>query len=330
MNERKTSSRRFPLAAIAGAALLAAAGLATAASAQSYPDRPITAIVPFTAGGGTDAFARVLTPKMSAALGVPIEVVNRPGASSQIGLTEVANAAPDGYTIGFQIFPTSLAYLDPDRQSAYTRESFTPIGPAYEVESIVAVRSDSPLKTIADVVEAAREKPGGLKASAPGVMSTGHLAAIGFEQATGTKFAIVNFQGGGPTVTAVLGGHVDIGFFSMNEALPQLDSRGGQIRVVGVLSDKENPYGLPTAAAQGLEIPSYAPDVGIVGPAGMPAEVVDKLSQALKAALEDPEVIAEAKRIGNSIGYQTPEEYAARWVAAEEKYKPLIAIAKSQ
>src|SRR5690606_36894151 len=115
-----------------------------------------------------DLFARLITPKMAEALGQPIEVVNRPGASSQIGLTEVANSAPDGYTIGFQIFPTSLAYLDPDRQSAYTRDSFTPIGPAYEVESVVAVHRDSQFKSLDDPVEYAKANPGDVTAGTPG------------------------------------------------------------------------------------------------------------------------------------------------------------------
>lgn len=322
-----TTLTRRRLAGMIFAATLAATG---AAGAQGYPDRPITAIVPFAAGGGTDAFARLITPKMAEALGQPIEVVNRPGASSQVGLTEVAGAAPDGYTIGFQIFPTSLAYLDPDRQSAYTRDSFTPIGPAFEVESVIAVRSDSDYQSLADVVAAAKENPGVLTAGTPGVLSTGHLAAIGFQKATETQFALVNFQGGGPNVTALLGGHVAVSFIAMNEALPQLEARGGKVRVIAVLSAKDNPYGLPTAKSQGFDVPSYAPDVGLVAPAGLDPEVLAKLSAALKAALESPDLIAEAERIGNSIGYQSPEDYTQRWIDAEAKYQPLIDIAKGR
>lgn len=325
-----TLNRRNALAILAGA-LVGSAALAVPACAQSVwpdPGRTITAIVPFGAGGGTDAFARLITPKMSAALGVPIEVVNRPGASSQVGLTEVANAAPDGYTIGFQIFPTSLAYLDPERGSAYTRESFTPIGPAFVVESVLAVRKDSQFQTLQQLVDYAKANPGVVTAATPGVLSTGHLAAIGFEQATGVDFALVNFQGGAPSVTATLGGHVAVGFFAMNELLPQLDSRGGELHALAVLSDKDNPYGVPTAKSQGFDVPSYAPDVGIVAPAGIPAEAQQALSEALKAALEDPELIAAANDIGNSISWESPEDYTGRWIAAEEKYAPLIELAK--
>jgi tripartite-type tricarboxylate transporter receptor subunit TctC len=313
------------LAGLAGSTMLALAG---EAMAQDYPNRPITAIVPFTAGGGTDIFARLITPKMAEALGQSIEVVNRPGASSQIGLTEVANARPDGYTIGFQIFPTSLAYLDPERQSAYTRDSFTPIGPAYEVESVLAVRKDSQFANLAELVEYAKANPGVVTAGTPGVLSTGHLAAIGFQQATDTKLALVNFQGGGPSVTATLGGHVAVGFFSMNELLPQLDTNGGNLRALASLSAVDNPYGVPTATSQGFDIPSYAPDVGIVAPAGLPADIQAALSNALRAALEDPELIKAAKDTGNTVGFQTPEEYLQRWIDAEVKYQPLIDIAK--
>jgi tripartite-type tricarboxylate transporter receptor subunit TctC len=311
--------------ALVGASMVTMAG---SAMAQSYPKRAITAIVPFTAGGGTDLFARLITPKMAEVLGQTIEVVNRPGASSQIGLNEVVNAAPDGYTIGFQIFPTSLAYLDPDRQSSYTRDSFTPIGPAYEVESVVAVRKDSQFADLAALVEYAKTNPGVVTAGTPGVMSTGHLAAIGFQEATETQLALVNFQGGGPSVTATLGGHVAVGFFSMNELLPHLESRGGDLRPLASLSAVDNEYGVPTATSQGFDIPSYAPDVGIVAPAGLPAEIQTALSEALRVALEDPEIIQAAKDTGNSVGWESPEEYLQRWIAAEAKYQPLIDIAK--
>lgn len=320
-----TTKSTIALAAFIGTSMLA---LTSAALAQSYPDRPITAIVPFTAGGGTDLFARLITPKMAEALGQPIEVVNRPGASSQIGLTELAGAAPDGYTIGFQIFPTSLAYLDPDRQSAYTRESFTPIGPAFEVESVFAVRADSPFASLGELIDYAKANPGVVTAGTPGVMSTGHLAAIGFQQATETQLALVNFQGGGPSVTATLGGHVAVGVFAMNELLPQLDTNGGSLRALAVLSDTDNPYNVPTAASLGFDIPSYAPDVGIIAPAGLPPDIIATLSNALRVALEDPEIIQAAKDTGNTIGFQTPEEYAQRWTDAEAKYQPLIDIAK--
>lgn len=313
-------------------AVLMSATLPFQTQAQKFPKpgHAITAIVPFAAGGGTDAFARLMTPVMSKALGVAINVENKPGASSQIGLTELATSAPDGYTIGFPILPTSLAYLDPDRQSAYTRESFTLIGPAFSVASVVAVRSDSPYKSLADLIQAAKDKPGVLRAGTPGVLSTGNLAAIGFGQATATQFAFVNFQGGGPNVTALLGGHIDVGFLAMNEALPQLDTRGGNVRVLAVLADEPNPYGLPTAASQGFKIPSFSPDVGIVAPAGTPADVVTALSNALKAALEDPEVKKQAEATGNSLQFLSPADYTTHWIEAEKTYKPLIDLAKAQ
>lgn len=307
---------------------MAASLVAGGAVAQDYPTRAITAIVPFSAGGGTDGFARLITPIMAEALGQPIEVVNRPGASSQVGLTELSTSDPDGYTIGFQIFPTSLAYLNPDRGSAYTRESFTPIGPAFEVESVIAVRADSEFHTLKDLIDAATESPGVLTAGTPGLLSTGNLAALGFMQATDTKLALVNFQGGAPNRTALLGGHVAVSFIAMNEALPQLEESGGQVRVLAVLAHKDNPYGLPTAMSQGFDIPAFAPDVGIIAPAGLDPAVLEKLSNALKAALADPALQAEAKRIGNSIGFETPAEYEQRWIDAEAKYQPLIDIAR--
>jgi tripartite-type tricarboxylate transporter receptor subunit TctC len=325
----KRSIARF--AAVAGAALLAA-GLPAAAQAAGFPEagHTITAIVPFAAGGGTDAFARVVAPAMGKALGTQIEVENKPGASSQIGLTELTQAKPDGYTIGFAIIPTSLAYLDPDRQSAYTRDSFTLVGPAFSVASVIAVRADGPYKTLQDLVDAAKAKPGELTLGTPGVLSTGDLAAIGFGQATGTEYAFVNFQGGGPNVTALLGGHVEVSLLAMNEALPQLESKGGNVRVLAVLQDNPNPYGLPTAKSLGFDIPSFAPDVGIVAPAGLPDDVLAALSDALKAALSDPDVQKQGEDTGNSLNFMTPADYTQHWIEAEGIYKPLIELAKAQ
>jgi tripartite-type tricarboxylate transporter receptor subunit TctC len=318
-------------AALAGAALLAA-GVSAGAGAASFPEpgHTITAVVPFTAGGGTDAFARVVAPVMGKALGTQIEVVNKPGASSQIGLTELAQSKPDGYTIGFAIIPTSLAYLDPDRQSAYTRDSFTLVGPAFSVASVIAVRADGPYKTLQDLIDAAKAKPGELTLGTPGVLSTGDLAAIGVAQATGTEFAFVNFQGGGPNVTALLGGHVDVSLLAMNEALPQLEANGGNVRVLAVLQDNPNPYGLPTAKSLGFDIPSFAPDVGIVAPAGLPPDVLSALSDALKTATADPEVQKQGEATGNSLNFMTPEDYKQHWIEAEGIYTPLIALAKAQ
>lgn len=312
-----------------GAALLA---LAPPAGAQDFPapGRTITTIVPFAAGGGTDVFARKIALVMAKELGVPVEVVNKPGAASQVGITEVAKSKPDGYTLGWIIFPTSLAYLDPDRKSAYQRKDLEPIGPAFETPTAIAVLASGPHKTLKDLVEAAKASPGKIKAGTPGLLSTNHLANLGFQRSVGAQFAVVNFQGGAPQLTALLGGHIDVGFLGINEAWPQSIGRGGQLRVLGVMSDEESPYGVPTVRSQGYEVPPFAPDVGVVGPAGIPKAVVAVLSKALRKALADPTIKAAAVEIGNTLRSLSPEEYAAHWNKADAKFKPLIELAKQK
>ncbi len=302
------------------------------AAAQQFPapGRTITTIVPFEAGGGTDLMARKLTAVMAKVLGVPVQVFNKPGASSQAGITEVARSKPDGYTLGWLIFPTSLAYLDPARQSAYQRKDLEPIGPAFLTPTAITVLAGSPYRSLKDLVDAAKAKPGALKAGTPGLLSTNHLANIGFQQAVGVKFAVVNFQGGAPQRTALLGGHIDVGFLGINEALPDLESKGGTLRVLGVMSDQEKPYGLPSVKSQGFNVPAFAPDVGLAGPAGIPKDVVTILSDALRKAADDSDVKASAASMGNILYYLSPADYAAHWNEADAKFKPLIDLAKQQ
>src|SRR5688572_5442346 len=164
------------------AAMLA---LSPAAFAQEYPakGRTISGIVPSTAGGGTDTAARLISPIMEKDLGVPMQVVNKPGASMQIGATEVAMAKPDGYTLLWLVLPTVASiYLDPERKATFGRKDIQPIGMMYGAPFAVFVQASSPYKTIQDVVEAAKANPGKIKSGTTGHMSTGHFANLEFQR----------------------------------------------------------------------------------------------------------------------------------------------------
>ncbi len=317
--------------------LLSFAGLIAlggAAMAQDFPQkgRPITTIVPSTAGGGTDVAARLIAPLLEKDLGVPVEVVNKPGASMQIGLTEVARAKPDGHTLVWSVLPTAASiYLDEDRKSPFKRDSITPIGMYYGAPFGIVVLASSPHKTLKDVVDAAKADPGKLKGGTTGFMSTGHFANLAFQQGSGAKMATVNFQGGGPQLTALLGGHIDVGFNSIGELLTH--QKNGAVRVLAVMDESRSELmpDVPTLAEAGFaEVAPIGSDIGLSAPAGTPQAVIDRLTKALETAMQDPGLKAKMLEQGNTINYLPPAEYAKFWDAVDARFKPLIDEAKKQ
>jgi tripartite-type tricarboxylate transporter receptor subunit TctC len=172
----------------------------------SFPaGKPITIIVPYAAGGTTDVGARLLAELLEKELSTPVQVVNKPGSASQVGLTELVNAKPDGYTLSYGVLPTIIThYLDPERRAPYTRENFQPVALHHLVPAMLAVRTDSPYKTLNDLIEAAKANPGQIKVSDSGLMANPHLSVLLLERAAGVRFASVHFDGGAPSVTALL------------------------------------------------------------------------------------------------------------------------------
>jgi tripartite-type tricarboxylate transporter receptor subunit TctC len=307
--------------------------MAGAALAQDYPvkGRPIVTIVPSTAGGGTDVAARLAAPLLAKELGVPVEVVNRPGASMQIGLTEAANAKPDGHTLVWSVLPTAASiYLDTERQSPFKREALAPIAMYYGAPFGLVVRGDSPYKTVKDLVDAGKANPGKLRSGTTGFMSTGHFANIAFQQGSATRMATVNFQGGGPQLTALLGGHVDVGFNSIGELLTQ--HKSGAVRVIAVMDKVRSPLlpDVPTTAETGFNVEPIGSDIGLSAPAGTPQPIIDRLTQAMKKVMADPELNARMLELGNTVNYLSPQDYAKFWDAVDTRFKPLIEAAKKQ
>ena len=315
---------------LVGAAMLV---LAPALHAQDYPakGRIITTVVPSTAGGGTDTAARLVAPLMEKDLGVPVQVVNKPGASMQIGVTEVAMAKPDGYTLLWSVLPTAASiYLDPERKAAFARKDLQPIGMVYGAPFAIFVLSSSPYKTIQDVVAAAKANPGKVKSGTTGLMSTGHFANLEFQRGANVRMATVHFQGGGPELTAVLGGHIDVGFNSIGELLGHV--RNGTIRVLAVMDDQESEFlpGVKTLAAQGIKANAIGSDIGLSAPAGVPKDVIAKLTASLKKALNDEGFKKSMAEQGNTVKYLDPDQYKTFWDGADAKYAPLIELAKQK
>lgn len=208
------------------------------AYAATFPDgKPITFIVPYAPGGVTDTGARLMANALEPLLKAPARVVNRVGAASQLGLTELVRARPDGYTLSYVVLPTvATHYLDPARSAIYTRKDFQPVAMHHRVPQVLAVRADAPYKTLRDLVEAARAKPESLKVSDSGLMGVPHVCALMVQLAAGVKFSSVHFGGGAPSVTALLGGHVDVLAGATADARPYKAS--GDFRVLGVAADQ--------------------------------------------------------------------------------------------
>lgn len=307
---------------------------AAAAAAAEFPaqGKSITMIVGTSAGGSTDVGARILATALEkelAATGTRIQVENKPGAGWQIGLTALARSRPDGYTIGFTILPQTITnYLDPERKAVFERKSFQPLGMQVVDPGVIAVKASSPYKSLTDLVEAAKATPSKIKASATGILSDDHLAILQFQKLTGTKFAIVQFDGSAKAMTALLGGHTDVYFGNVGDTFPQ--AKAGEVRVLGVMDDDENKF-LPgkTTFSQGIKLESSS-SRGLSAPAGTPKEVVDLLAAAIKKAIANEEHSKKMQEQGLTVRYMEPARMDKYWAEMEEQIKPLMSIAKEK
>jgi tripartite-type tricarboxylate transporter receptor subunit TctC len=313
------------------AALALALGLALAAvtsetSAQDFPakGKPITLVVPYAAGGVTDVTARLMATGLEKELGTTVQVANKPGAASQLALTELTRAAPDGYTLSYAVLPTvTTHYLDPMRAAVYTRANFQPIAMHHLTWMMLAVKTESPYKTLKELVEAARAKSESIRISDSGLMAVPHTQVVMLELVTGVRFASVHFTGGAPSVTALLGGHVEALAGSTADSLAH--KKTGQFRVLGVAAEQPDPSmpDVPTMKSQGYDVVA-ASAAGILAPAGTPKPVADKLTRAMKAVIESPEHQAKMKELGIGTFYRDPEGYTKYWIDTETRMRPLM------
>jgi tripartite-type tricarboxylate transporter receptor subunit TctC len=313
-------------AALALALALALAAVTSETSAQDFPakGKPITLVVPYAAGGVTDVTARLMATGLEKELGATVQVANKPGAASQLALTELTRAAPDGYTLSYAVLPTvTTHYLDPTRAAVYTRANFQPIAMHHLTWMMLAVKTESPYKTLKELVEAARAKPEGIRISDSGLMAVPHTQVVMLELVTGVRFASVHFTGGAPSVTALLGGHVEALAGSTADSLAH--KKTGQFRVLGVAAEQPDPSmpDVPTMKSLGYDVVA-ASAAGILAPAGTPKPVVDKLTRAMKAVIESPEHQAKMKELGIGTFYRDPEGYTKYWIDTETRMRPLM------
>lgn len=288
--------KRLPKIALA---LILAVTVVASAQAQgkAYPDRTITAVVPYSPGGGVDIIARLVTAPMAKILGQSIIVDNKPGGGTNIAMSYVVRSVPDGYTV--LVSSNTLT----TNKALYSKLNFdpladlVPVGKIGEAPLVVVVKSNSPFKTLAELVEAGKAKPGGLTFGTAGVGSSGHMASELLAKAGGFKALHVPYKGGSAAVTDLLGGRLD--FMSINplEVVPHI--KAGTLRALAVLNASGSPL-LPdvkTAKAQGIDVQATV-WWGLTVPRGTPGEVISTLNQSLNAALATPEVKAKLAEIG--------------------------------
>ena len=297
--------------------LCAALALAANAAVAAYPDKPIRLVVPFAPGGGTDLIARTLGAGMSTELGQQVIIDNKPGAGTIIGTDAVAKSAPDGYTIVIASFAHAVnPSLMPKLPYAHDK-AFTPITLIGRGPNVLVVRADSPFKSVADIVAAAKANPGKLNYASQGNGTSAHLAGELFTNLAKVDMVHVPYRGAGPAITDLLGGQVDMIFGTAAAVSTMVDS--GKLRALAVTTAQASAAfkGVPTVAAT---VPGYAVEswYGLYAPAGTPVDVIQKLNAAAKKAAHNPEFSKKVEQEGVAVIASDPAELD-RFVKAEEQ-----------
>ncbi|MGH3643526.1 MAG: tripartite tricarboxylate transporter substrate binding protein [Mycobacterium sp.] len=307
---------------------------ANSASGGEYPGgQPITFLMPYTAGGSSDLLVRDLQPYLSKALGTDIVVDNKVGAGGQVALTELANADPDGYTIGLTNLPSTLAYVDPDKRATYKRESFEPLGAINRFQGILAVSGKSRWKDLGALLTDAKARPGAITVGVDGLNGDDHIAALKFMQTTGTDLKIVPFDSGSEKLIALIGGEVDMALGTVPTFRSQLTT--GEVRALAALDKKPIPGldGVPTGVSLGYDLQWDSYNV-IAAPAGLKPEVSKKLQDALAKAsadaLADPAFVERMKQGGFVFGFQDAAWVNKTWTDLDTQWNQLVPLAREQ
>lgn len=293
--------------------------------AQPYPDRPLKLIVPYAPGGGTDILARQIAPQLSAKLGQPVVVDNRPGAGGNIGAMAAATAAPDGYTllmgdIALAVNPTVSPELpDPTKQ-------LDPVALLASAPLVLIVNPSIGASSVAELVKIARSAPGKLSYGAAGGANPTSLAPEVFRKVAGVDIVGVPYKGAGPALTDTIAGHVAMMFTGPSSAKPQIDA--GKVRALAVTTNARVATlpGVPTFAEAGLPLPDLDEGSwwGILVPAGTPAPVRDKLQAAIKDAMSDPGLRKSLDEMTIRPSYGDARAFGDLIRTQTEKWAPLI------
>ena len=309
---------------LTGAAAIAMSLVLAPAANAEYPEKGVTLIVAYGAGGGTDVTARLLATDLEKTLGQPVTVQNITGGGGWNGWGSIAAAKPDGYTIGYINIPNMYAgYLNPKIGRKENLDSFTTLMNHVTDYCIWAVKADSSYKSVKDVVAAAKKNPETISMTAHGFGNDDHLAILAMQEATGTKFKVVHNKSTAQSKAQVLGGHVDVLGGNVSEVAAEV--KEGKLRVIGVMAPERSQFlpGVPTFKEQGFD-QEWSVSRGIAAPAGLPPDVQKKLLTALETTISSKEHRAKAEKLSLSPEIVKGDAYRNFLKKTEQEIKQLM------
>jgi tripartite-type tricarboxylate transporter receptor subunit TctC len=316
--------RRIFKAALLGAAAVAVAAQGWAAHAADYPERALRLVVPFAPGGSTDVLARIVGQKLSEQIGQPVIIDNRPAAGGTVGSELVAKAAPDGYTLLIGSIATMAI-----AKAMYAKLPYDPLRDFEHINLwvtfplVLVVNASSPLKTVQEMIAAARAKPGTLRFGAQGIGTSSHAFAELMNSMAKIKTVIVPYKGGAPAMNGLLAGEVDYAMIAVSTALSQVAA--GKLRALGVTSARPT-ASLPNVPAIASAVPGYEAlnFHGLHAPAKTPRAIVARLNDQTNRILRSPEVTKQLAALAMDIDAGSPERYRAFVKAQLEQWVPVV------
>ncbi|MGA2465402.1 MAG: tripartite tricarboxylate transporter substrate binding protein [Thermodesulfobacteriota bacterium] len=289
--------------------------------AAEFPTKEVQIIIPWAAGGATDLIFRALAATTGKYLGRAVVVVNRPGGGSAVGYTEGAQAKPDGYTLTSAVTP--LTILPHQVKTAYTYKNFEPVINVVSDPSMFLIRSDAPWKSLKEFLDFAKKNPDMITVGNSGAGGGVHLVALAFERAAGVKFNHIPFSGGGPSVTAILGGHINAVSVSPPEGIEHV--KAGKLKIIALFAEKRPEMfpDVPTVKEQGIDF-VMGMWRGLAAPKGTPPDAIKKLHDAFKKGMDDPVFQKNAKDMAVNLRYLGPEAFGKLMANDHEFYGKLV------